>query len=216
MSESSGNFVHPPRKKRGRPAKIRRSEDTEISGIETSKSFESLTDESIEFQNAIDNIRRKTPGKINTPKQLKPPPITVFNVLITQVKSDLVSLGVQVHEIKLTRYGTKIFAKFNEQFKIIKSHFLNNKNEFYTHTLRENQTNKFVIHGLYDMDISEITNELVLNEINPCNVKKIQIKKPQRDEQTVFIVYFKKDQQTKISDLRTIRSLHQIRVRWEY
>ena len=55
-------------------------------------------------------------------------------MLITQVKSDLATLGVQGHEIKLTRYGTKIFAKSNEQFKILKSHFSNKK----THT-GENQ-----------------------------------------------------------------------------
>ena len=134
---------------------------------------------------------------------------------ITQVKNELASLGVQGHEIKLTRYGTKLFANTNEQFKKIKSHFSKNKSE-YTHTLIEDQTNKFVIHGLHDMDITEITKELILNEINPCNVKKIQIKKPKQDEQTLFLVYFKRDQQTKISELRTIRSLCQIRIRWEY
>ncbi len=147
MSESSGNFVHPPRKERGRPTKVRRGDNSEMSGIETCNSYDSLIDESTEYQNAIDSLKRKTPGMNKTAKELKPPPITIFNMPIVQVKTELFSLG----EIKLTRYGTKIFASTNEQFKLIKAHFTSHKYQYYTHTLREDQTNKFVIHGLHDI-----------------------------------------------------------------
>ena len=214
MSVKSGEFVHPPKKKRGRPAK-HRAIDPDISGIETANSYDSLTDESIEFHLANEAMKRKAPIRKST-KITKPPPLTVFNFPIKDVKSELVFLGIQGHELKITNYGTKIFTNTNEDFKTIKNHFISKKREFYTHTLNEDRTNKFVIYGLHDMDTIDITNELTLNKIDPCNVKKLQIKKPQREEHTLYLIYFKKSQQTKISDLRKIRSLFHIRIRWDY
>lgn len=61
MSVKSNDFVHPPKKKRGRPSKTRLADDSEMSGIETVNSYESLTDESIEFHIANESIKRKNP-----------------------------------------------------------------------------------------------------------------------------------------------------------
>lgn len=214
MSVKSSDFVHPPKKKRGRPSKTRLADDSEMSGIETANSYESLTDESVEFHIANEAIKRKNAK--NSVKVSKPPPLTVFNIPISQLKTDLEFLGIKGHEIKLTKYGTKIYTSTNDHFKLVKNNLILKKNEFYTHNLKEQQTNKFVIHGLHDMEIADISNELILNKINPCDIKKLNIRKPQRDMQTLYLVYFKKDQLTKIADLRNIRTLSQIRIRWEY
>ena len=215
MEQKNSEFRHPPKKKRGRPSKSSTLQDTEISGMETSNSYESLTDESIEYHIAKESLKRKTPNKVNL-KEPKLPPITVFNIPIATVKHDLTTIGIKDHEIKITQYGTKIFPKTNVDFKRIKNHFITNKKEFYTHTLREEQTNKFVIHGLHDIDVSEICNELNLKNINPSEIKKLYIKKPKQDTQILYLVYFKKSQLTKISDLRDIRTISYIRIRWEY
>lgn len=212
MDESNGEFRHPPRKKRGRPSKVTTNQDP---GMETANSYESLTDESVEFHLAKEALRRKSPTA-KTVKLSKLPPITVFNIPITQIKNELAALGIQGHEIKITKYGTKIFASTNEHFKQIKNFFITNKKEFYTHTMREEQTNKFVIHGLHDIDVSEISNELISKKINPCDIKKLVIKKPRQETQLLYLVYFKKNQLMKISDLRNIRTLSYIRIRWEY
>lgn len=209
-------FRHPPRKKRGRPSKASAGQEPGTSGMETSNSYDSLTDESIEFHIAKESLKRKKPRTVNISKEPKLPPITIFNIPITQVKSELVLLGIQGHEIKVTQYGIKIFANTHEHFKLIKSHYTINKNEFYTHTLKEEQTTKYIVHGLHDIDVSEISKELATKELNPCDIKKISIKKPHQDEQLMYIIYFKKSQSIKISDVRNVRTLSYIRIRWEY
>ena len=60
MSVKSGEFVHPPKKKCGRPAK-HRAIDPDISGIETANSYDSLTDEYIEYHIANEAMKQKAP-----------------------------------------------------------------------------------------------------------------------------------------------------------
>ena len=71
---------------------------------------------------------------------------------INQVKYFLTTLGVQGHEIKQTRYGTKKIC----DLQIIKNHLNPSKIEFYTHSLREEQTNKIVIYRLHDMETDDV------------------------------------------------------------
>ena len=80
-----------------------------MSGISTANSYESLTDESIELHIVNEAIKRKNPNK-NLIKVIKPPPLTVYNMSISEVENDLANLGLQGHEIKITNYGTKIYT----------------------------------------------------------------------------------------------------------
>ena len=55
-----------------------------------------------------------------------------------------------------------------------------------------------VIHGLHDIDVSEINNELNSKNINPCDIKKLIIKKPRQEAQLLYVIYFLKNQHENI------------------
>jgi hypothetical protein len=151
-------------------------------------------------------------------KTAKPPPLTVTKINIVELEEKLKSFAINKSEIKfrLTKYGTKVFVNTNELFQKVKSFFIANNIEFFTHTLKEDRHTKIVLYGLPDLEIDDIKNELNDLDFNPDDIKKLNIKEQRYDFQCNYILYFKKTRKIKISDIRTIRSLFNLIVRWEY
>ena len=52
------------------------------------------------------------------------------------------------------------------------------------------------------MDNKEIMEELQLHKVSPCDIKQIQIKNRRYDSQCIYLLYFKKSEEIKISTLR--------------
>jgi hypothetical protein len=150
-------------------------------------------------------------------KPTKPPPITVTKINIVELEDKLKLFPVECElNFRLTKYGTKVFINSIEAFEKIKQFFIQNSVEFYTHSLKDDRYTKIVLYGLPDMEIEDVKTELNSKNFFPEDIKKLTIKQQKYDFQCNYILYFKKAQKIKISDLRNIRALFHLIVRWDY
>lgn len=151
-------------------------------------------------------------------KDPTPPPVIVKKLNIKQLSDILKDLSVdqQNINIKLTQHGTKIYVKQSSDFKVLKNFLIEKEVEFYTHQLKEEKLNKFVLYGLPNFEISEIENELKSKNYFPVEIKKLNIKNSRYENHTNYLCYFKKSDQVRLRDLREIKSIFQVIVHWNY
>lgn len=91
--------------------------------------------------------------------------------------------------------------------------FKNNNNQFFTHTLKNEQKIKFVLYGLHPVTTEELKLEL---NTYPLEIKKLNIKNVKFENQTIYLLYFTKASKTQLSELKKIRSLFHIIVKFDY
>lgn len=195
--------------------KYRKMSDPVVDNVLRKNPYAILKDKNINVDNNTHKIN-KSPD-IPTVKTSTPPPIIVHNIDITTLKNKL-QLFSQYNDITLqsTMSGTKLFVQSTEQYKQLKTFCIDNQLKFHSHLLKEEQKIKIVIHGLHDMEINDLFEELSYKEIFPCDIKKLEIFKRRYDNQCIFLLYFKKIEGIKIANLRNIKSLFQMIIKWDY
>lgn len=164
-------------------------------------------------------VKHKT-TKIENPTQTqsKPPPITIINLNIVEIENKFKTLSIPRTslEAQLCNVGVKIFVKNDKEYETLKAFCIQNQIEFYSHTTKNNRKIKMVLYGLPEMDTEEIENVLKEFNINPLDIKKMIVKEPKFELQCNYLLYFKKSDNIRISDLKQVRTLFQIKVRWQY
>jgi hypothetical protein len=160
----------------------------------------------------------KPTQKIENVAQKKFPPITIKNLNVLQLQSKLHGINVELKNLKLqlTSYGIKIHTFSDLEFQAIKKHCIDNSIEFFTHTLRDEKLTKIVLYGLPDFNIDFVKENLKEEKLFPVEIKKLKIKETKYDDQCHFLLYFKKLDKIKISQLREIKYFCNCVVRWAY
>lgn len=155
-------------------------------------------------------------------KNKKPPPITVCNISIMDLRHQL-SLIKDIDQqkllIRITQHGTKVFSQNNNEFNILKKFFTDKNIHYYTHTLYDERRVKICLYGLYKMNVNELKNELsTTHKIRPVDIKIIEprIQNKRYDEECIYILYFQKKDNMKIEMLKKITGLFNIKVNWKY
>lgn len=118
--------------------------------------------------------------------------------------------------VQITGQGIKVFSSTTELFNKVKNRLRELDIEFFTHQLREEQTTKIVLHGLYEMSEPELLKHLKDLNINPKKLGKLKIRNKRFSDHCVYILSFLKKDKIKISSLREITAICQVKVRWEY
>ena len=168
-------------------------------------------------------IQEQTPNHAGDTRIIKEkiPPITVSSIsisdLINKVQSSLPSSVYQNNNIryKLTQNGIKLHINTIENFKKVREFLKLKEISFYSHPLEEDKTIKFVMHGLYDMHEDELKELLSDSELFPCSISKLRIKNRRYNDQNIYMLQFKKDQNMSLERLRTIRAVNGIIVKFE-
>jgi hypothetical protein len=151
------------------------------------------------------------------PKNTKPPPLTLLNIDITKIQTELRQLALsESYNLKLTGDGTKVFTSNQDDYKKVKNSFITNKRHFFTHQLPEDQLTKFVLSGLHKMPIAEVFEALDKAGKTPKLVKQMNIKNEKHKNHALFIIYFLKSAKTKLADLQQIRVVNFMRVSWSH
>jgi len=127
--------------------------------------FENLNDDVTEHEIINNGINGPSlNSRYVPPKGKKPPPITVTNISIMDLRNQL-SLVKDIDQqkllIKLTQHGIKIFCQNNIEFKILKEFCIRNEINHYTHTLHDERRIKICLYGLFKMNIETLKNELL-------------------------------------------------------
>lgn len=86
---------------------------------------------------------------------------------------------------------------------------------FYTHDLPATKPIKIVLKGLYLMDVDEVKKHLAEANIKCTEVKAMTIKNKRFSDQCNYLIYLEKGS-IKMSDLKNIRYINRVVVRWEY
>lgn len=143
-------------------------------------------------------------------KASKPPPITVFDVNIVNLKnklSQIKNIDLSKIFIKLTQHGTKINVHTNDEFNIVRKFCIDNEINFFTHTLKEERNLKICLYGLWNMSTDELENELNSLGINPREIKIINLKNKRYSDQVIYLLYFWKMDNIRISNLRQTKAV---------
>lgn len=164
------------------------------------------------------NNNKENPVLSGIKKEQLPPPITIRNMKIDSLNACLADANVskEIFNIKFTHYGIKLFADSNQNFQVLKDALVARKIEFFTHQLKEERLSKFVLYGLPNFDVNDVKKELNVVNFFPVEVKTLNIKTSRYDSHTNYIVYFKKSDQIKISQLREIKTLFRVIIYWNF
>lgn len=190
--------------------------EVDISDSDSDLSY--ITKSSKRSKLSASNPKSKKKNQSNSNSQ-KPPPLTIVGEAYLRVKmhmDKILNFVKGSYEIKLISSGVQVFPTTTEIFAKIKQNLIENEFLFYTHDLREEQMAKFVLHGYISTSESDLVNKLKEVNITPVQAKKLTIKNKKHLDHEVYLIYFMKNQKIKISQLREIKSLNHIRIKWEY
>lgn len=149
-----------------------------------------------------------------------PPPITIIGNNIQNIHDiiDKLKLERKQFTYRLSFEGVKVYASTQDLHKSLCDGLIKAQIQFYSHRLRENQLSKFVLHGLNEM--SETDLRVALKEadarIDPYAIKELTLKNKKYDDHHIYLLYFLKTSKVKLSDLKDIKTVNYLRVRWEY
>lgn len=88
---------------------------------------------------------------------------------------------------------------------------------FFTHALRDEQTTKFVLHGFYAIEVTELAGALDEMGFKPLSVKNISVHNKRYEDHAVYIVHFLKSDKMQIATLReNVGVINSVRVRWKF
>lgn len=154
----------------------------------------------------------------NSKSSSKPPPIFLKGISRAEVDKILSSLDAERNKFisKNLPDGIKVFAADTASHLKLREKLIAMQAKFQTHLLREEQTTKVVLHGLHEMELKELKNELSRERIFPADIKKLTIRKKMYDDHCVYLLYFKKTDKIRVADLRKTTAICYTRVRWEY
>jgi hypothetical protein len=153
-------------------------------------------------------VREKSPPK--------PPPITIQGLDYHRVSEILTERYKAGYTLKLTASGVQVFPINNAVFSEMKNLLNFRKIKFFTHALREEQMSKFVLHGYINVPETTLSSQLKELKIEPAKVKKMSVKLKKHTDHSVYLIYFNKSSNIKISQLREIKAIESVIVKWEY
>lgn len=152
-------------------------------------------------------------------KTPKPPPIIIPGSKLTDIQGHVAKATGLEHTVqyKITDSDTRIYVGSEKDFLLLKK-FLSNRNvQYCTHPLRGDKKTKVCVYGLNEMDSATLMDELEKFGVAPAEIKMITPKNGHKGQSRIYILYYKKTQQVKISDLRSkITGLFHLRVSFQY
>lgn len=203
--------VLPKKRKKKAPIgeKRKKSESSNASMDESENIYEPLGD---------DSDGDEMPPKPKPPKEIAPPPITIPDMNISQVFGECNKLTLTKNNVKfiITNDGIKIYCRLVEEFQKIQTHLLTSSIKFYTHMLKNQKQTKIVLYGLPNMEIASIRAKMLEHNLEPAEIKMLNIRNPRYTDQCHYLIYFDRSKNIKISDVREIKSMFHLGVKWEY
>lgn len=161
----------------------------------------------------------KTPKAANLQKSSqKPPPLNIVGVEYAKVTQMLAPLKQKADDfsVSLAPFGIRVYSANVDRYKTLKDELEKLNFKYFTYQLREEQTTKIVLHGLYDMPVEELNEYLVDADIKPVKIKKMNIHQKKFSDHCLYLLYFPKSDKVKISNLREIPAINSVKVRWQY
>lgn len=156
-----------------------------------------------------------TASVTNTPKIPKTAPVVVVGSNATDLQNLLnESIASKKFEIKMMKVGIRVNIPEATEHKLALENLKSKGFQYYTYHTAATRPVKVVLYGLHDMKCEDLQKVLKELSIEPAEIKKLNLRKPNYDKQAVYLLYFKPGTTT-MAKLREIKSINHIIVRWE-
>lgn len=148
----------------------------------------------------------------------KPPPLNIVGVEYAQVSEllDKVRTKVDDYSLSLAPFGIRVYSANTDRYNVLKNELKSAQLKFFTYQLRDEQMTKIVLHGLFHMSEQELRFHLEHEGIKPVKIKIMNIHQKRYSDHALYLLYFLKSDQIKISTLRETSAICHIKVRWQY
>ncbi|GAB0086437.1 hypothetical protein DMENIID0001_004990 [Sergentomyia squamirostris] len=154
----------------------------------------------------------KAPSKVNE-THTRPAPITATNIDYSNL-SQLLTEAKIPHQLEMMKIGIKIFIETKEIYPTVVQ-FLQEKGiQFFSYQLSEEKLLKFVVTGLFKMPKNELLEHLKQVNVDPVDVKEMNLQRKNFDNQANYILFFKKGSIT-LDQLKKVRAVNNIIVGWQ-
>lgn len=154
---------------------------------------------------------------VRTRKEPNPPPLVIHNLNVVEI-IDLTkrcNIAQQNYRLKITQFGTKLFAKSNTDYCVIKQTLTDNKINFFTFAAVNEKIDKFVLYGLPQVACSDIENELANLELKNATVKPMNLKKQRHANHHLYLVSFPRNADVTLTRLKQVRGLQHFVISWK-
>lgn len=203
-------FVFPPKRKRGRPRKVR---DDDNASIATASSFGTLTDD----DQGESNLMTK---KFHGTKPKRPPPITIKSIEPKVLEENLKDVAINRQNIKIRMKldgGANVYVTTNDEFRAIRAHLDAKSVKYFTYTPDDEKLKRYVLYGLPEHDTKDIK-EYIKNtiKVEPHDVRKMRIAKPRYQGHANYVVYFDKKSDTSLLLMKQISGMFGYHVFWSH
>lgn len=165
-----------------------------------------------------ESSRRTIAASVQKSSPQKPPPLNITGVEYATVNNWIKALNPRAgdYSISLAPFGIRVYSANIDRYKVLKNELEKLKAKFFTYQLREEQTTKIVLHGLYSMPENELQKYLEEVNVKPTKIKKMNIQQKKYSDHCLYLLYFLKSEKVKISKLREIPAINSVKVRWQY
>lgn len=151
---------------------------------------------------------------ITVKKVSKLPPIIIQNKTHIQIYNIMEDLNVKF-VLKLMSVDIKCIFNNNEDFNKVMEYLKANKISFYTFAINETKPIKFLLSGLPKVESKELLQELKQLNVDCLDIKMFTPRHNRYDDHVNYLIYVDRSK-TKLSDLREIKSVFHVIVKWEY
>lgn len=149
------------------------------------------------------------------PKKERIPPI-VFGAKYYDIMLKLLGdLKIVQYSLKFMSIGIRLNLATSNEFSDVIKLMDERKIYFYTHDLQASKPVKVVLKGLFLMDTALVKKHLSDANVNCLDVKAMTLKNKRFSEQCNYLIYLERGS-TKMTDLKKIRYVNRVVVRWEY
>lgn len=176
--------------------------------IPTGNSFDLL-----HGSNSNNNVQNE--NRIINKNKNKLPKLPPF---ITKLKSSAIrlimnKLKIVKYEMKLTSLGLKVTVFDSNHYKQFSDELKKDDAEFFTYTLEENKTSRFVLFGLPSLPIEEV--EIYIKEagLTPSKITKVLPKKTRSNDSALYFVSFPNT--VTLNHLKSCRNIGNISCTWD-
>lgn len=176
-----------------------------------------LSDFDMSDEDDNDVINNKQNKEVNKEKKQKNAPIIIVGKNITQVQNACNEIITsKKFECKLLSIGIRVDVVQKEEFDEFCKFLLETKLPHFMYQTSETRPRKIVLYGLYKMEIDTLKKLLADVGVTPLNITTLRLRQNRyaADEQSVYLLYFKAGS-VKLADLRKIKHINNIIVKWE-
>lgn len=168
-----------------------------------------------EYDDENENMDTKNVNKTSE-KKTKNPPIVITGSNVSAVQNFCNEIiKSRKFEVKLLTVGIRIHVAEKTEFETLCQYLTSKNINYFKYHTADTRPRKIVLFGLHAMKTQELKATLNDNGIHPEDIRTLKLRENHYsyDQQTVYLLYFKPGT-VKMSDLRNIRAINQIIVKW--